>query len=121
MKRFLLSFFLLLLTQFLCADENQTKNYMISVKMKEGHGKVRIEFTAPEKHRIYTYRNLTGDTVTFYTSSIGFVPADITVQQFETGLDMVDSLDMKEIAREGRVPINIFCPCCLNERQSPSL
>ncbi len=105
MKRFLLSFFILLLTQILCADENQAKNYMISVKMKEGHGKVRIEFTAPEKHRIYTYRNLTGDTVTFYTSSIGFVPADITVQQFETGLDMVDSLDMKEIAREGRAPM----------------
>ena len=106
MRRFTLSFlFLLLLTQMLCADDGQTKNYMISVQLKEGHGKVRIEFTAPDRHRIYTYRNLKDNTVTFYTSSIGFIPADITVQQFDTGLDMVDTLEMKEIPLDGKAPM----------------
>ena len=106
MKRFIpLAFIILLLTQLLSADVDPAKNYMIQVRLKEGHGKVRIDFTAPDKHRIYTYRNLQNDTVTFYTSSIGFVPADITVQQFETGLDMVDSLEMKEIALDGHAPM----------------
>ena len=106
MKRFIpLAFLILLLTQLLSADVDPAKNYMIQVRLKEGHGKVRIDFTAPDKRRIYTYRNLQNDTVTFYTSSIGFVPADITVQQFETGLDMVDSLEMKEIALDGQAPM----------------
>lgn len=106
MKRFATSLFLLLLmVQVLCASDAQSKNYMIQVQLKEGHGKVRINFTAPEKRRIYTYRDLRSNTVTFYTSSIGFVPADISVEQFETGLDMVDSLEMKEIAPDGRAPM----------------
>ena len=98
-------FLLLILTQFLCADESHPKNYMISVKLKEGHDKVRIEFTAPDKHRIYTYRDLRSNTVTFYTSSVGFVPSDITVQQFDTGLDMIETLDMKEIVPDGNAPL----------------
>ncbi len=106
MKRFApFAFLLLLLTQLMCADESQTRNYMISVRLKEGHGKVRIDFTAPDQHRIYTYRDLKSGTVTFYTSSIGFVPADITVQQFETGLDMVETLEMKEIVSDGNAPM----------------
>ncbi|MBO7094066.1 MAG: hypothetical protein J6W33_04085, partial [Spirochaetia bacterium] len=106
MKRFVpFAFLLLLLTQLICADDGQVKNYMISVKLKEGHDKVRIDFTAPDKHRIYTYRDLKNDTVTFYTSSIGFVPADITVQQFDTGLDMVENLEMKEIVPDGKAPL----------------
>ncbi|MBR4158500.1 MAG: hypothetical protein IKT97_00380, partial [Spirochaetia bacterium] len=71
----------------------------------EGHGKVRIDFTAPDKHRIYTYRNLQNDTVTFYTSSIGFVPADITVQQFDSGLDMMGAVEMKEVVLDGKMPM----------------
>ncbi len=103
MKRFIpLAFLFLLLTQLICADEGQIKNYMIPVKLKEGHGKVRIEFTAPEKHRIYTYRNLQQNTVTFYTSSIGFIPKDIIVMQFDSGLDMIDSVEMKEIVLDGK-------------------
>ena len=106
MKRFAVTLFLLLiLTQLVCAEENQVKNYMIQIQLKEGHGKVRIDVTAPEKHRIYTYRDLKNNTVTFYTSSIGFVPADITVQQFETGLDMIESIDRKEIALDGKAPM----------------
>ena len=106
MRRFIpAAFLILLLTQLMCADESQTKNYMISVRLKEGHGKVRIDFTAPDKHRIYTYRDLKNETVTFYTSSIGFIPADITVQQFDTGLDMVDTLEMKEIELDGKAPM----------------
>ena len=106
MKRFVpFAFLLLLLAQLMCADESRPKNYMISVKLKEGHDKVRIDFTAPEKHRIYTYRDLKSGTVTFYTSSIGFVPADITVQQFDTGLDMVETLEMKEIIPDGNAPL----------------
>ena len=94
MKRFIpLAFLLLLLTSLIYADESQAKNYMISVRLKEGHDKVRIDFTAPDKHRIYTYRDLKNDIVTFYTSSIGFIPADITVQQFDTGMDMIESID----------------------------
>ena len=103
MRRFIpLAFILLLLTQLICADEEQSKNYMIPVQLKEGHGKVRIEFTAPEKQRFYTYRNLQRDTVTFYTSSIGFIPKDITVMQFDSGLDMLDSVEMKEIVLDGK-------------------
>ena len=106
MKRFVpFAFLLLLLAQLMCADESRPKNYMISVKLKDGHDKVRIDFTAPEKHRIYTYRDLKSGTVTFYTSSIGFVPADITVQQFDTGLDMVETLEMKEIIPDGNAPL----------------
>lgn len=106
MKRFAVTLFLLLiLTQLVCAEENQVKNYMIQIQLKEGHGKVRIDVTAPEKHRIYTYRDLKNNTVTFYTSSIGFVPADITVQQFETGIDMIESIDRKEIALDGKAPM----------------
>lgn len=106
MKRFVpLAFLLFLLTQLMWADGSQVKNYMISVRLKEGHDKVRIDFTAPDKHRIYTYRDLKNDTVTFYTSSIGFVPADITVQQFDTGLDMVENLEMKEIVSDGNAPL----------------
>ena len=106
MKRFAPSLFLLLfLAQILCASDSQVKNYMIPVQLKEGHNKVRIEFTAPEKHRIYTYRNLRDNRVTFYTASIGFIPANITVEQFDTGLDMVDSLEMKEIALDGKAPM----------------
>ena len=101
MKRFIpLAFLLLLLTSLICADESQVKNYMIPIQLKEGHDKVRIEFFAPDKHRIYTYRDLRSSTVTFYTSSVGFVPADITVQQFDTGLDMIESIDRKEIVRD---------------------
>lgn len=103
MKRFIpLAFLLLLLTSLIYADESQAKNYMISVRLKEGHDKVRIDFTAPDKHRIYTYRDLKNDTVTFYTSSIGFIPADITVQQFDTGMDMIESIDRKEIVPDGK-------------------
>ena len=106
MKRFVPSLFLLLfLAQILCASDSQVKNYMIPVQFKEGHDKVRIEFTAPEKHRIYTYRNLRDNKVTFYTASIGFIPANITVEQFDTGLDMVDSLEMKEIVLDGKAPM----------------
>jgi hypothetical protein len=103
MKRFIpLAFLLLLLTRLICADESQVKNYMIPIQLKEGHDKVRIEFFAPDKHRIYTYRDLKSNTVTFYTSSIGFIPADITVQQFDTGLDMIESIDRKEIVLDGK-------------------
>ena len=91
-----LVFLLLLLAQLMYADDGPVKNYMIPVRLKEGHDKVRIEFNAPEKHRIYTYRNLKGSTVTFYTSSIGFIPKDIVVQQFDSGLDMLDSVEMKD-------------------------
>ena len=106
MKRFApLAFLLLLLTQLMSAEEVQVKNYMIPVQLKEGHGKVRIDFTAPDKHRIYTYRNLQNDTVTFYTSSIGFVPADITVQQFDSGLDMMGAVEMKEVVLDGKMPM----------------
>ena len=106
MKRFVpFAFLLLLLAHLMCADESRPKNYMISVRLKDGHDKVRIDFTAPEKHRIYTYRDLKSGTVTFYTSSIGFVPADITVQQFDTGLDMIETLDMKEIVPDGNAPL----------------
>ena len=106
MRRFVPIFFLLLLlTSLICADEGQVKNYMIPVQLKEGHGKVRIEFTAPEKHRIYTYRNLQQNTVTFYTSSIGFIPKDIIVMQFDSGLDMIDSVEMKEIVLDGKPPL----------------
>jgi len=100
MKRFAPSLFLLLfLAQILCASEGQAKNYMIPVQLKEGHGKVRIEFTAPGKDRIYTYRNLKDNTVTFYTSSIGFIPANITVEQFDTGKAPMTPLpaDFKQI------------------------
>ncbi|MBR4683609.1 MAG: hypothetical protein IKO95_02170 [Spirochaetia bacterium] len=103
MKRFIpLAFLLLLLTSLIYADESQAKNYMISVRLKEGHDKVRIDFTAPDKHRIYTYRDLKNDIVTFYTSSIGFIPSDITVQQFDTGMDMIESIDRKEIVLDGK-------------------
>ncbi len=103
MKRFIpLAFLLLLLTQLVLAEEAQTKNYMISIRLKEGHDKVRIDVTAPDKHRIYTYRDLKSNTVTFYTSSIGFIPADITVQQFDTGLDMIESIERKEIVLDGK-------------------
>ena len=78
---------------------------MIPVQLQEGHDKVRIEFTAPGKDRIYTYRNLKANTVTFYTASIGFVPANITVEQFDTGLDMMGSVEMKEIALDGKAPM----------------
>ena len=106
MKRFApLAFLLLLLTQLMSAEEVQVKNYMIPVQLKEGHGKVRIEFTAPEKHRIYTYRNLKDNTVTFYTSSIGFIPKDITVQQFDSGLDMMGAVEMKEVVLDGKMPM----------------
>ena len=106
MKRFAPSLFLLLfLAQILCASEGQVRNYMIPVQLQEGHDKVRIEFTAPGKDRIYTYRNLKDNTVTFYTSSIGFVPANITVEQFDTGLDMMGSVEMKEIALDGKAPM----------------
>ena len=106
MKRFVPSvFLLLLLTQLMWSEESQAKNYMISVHLKEGHDKVRIDFTAPDRHRIYTYRDLKNDTVTFYTSSIGFIPADITVQQFDTGLDMVETLEMKEIVPDGKASL----------------
>lgn len=106
MKRFApFVFLLLLLTQLLCADGDQVKNYMIPVQLKEGHGKVRIEFNSLDKRRIYTYRNLSYDTVTFYTSSIGFIPKDITVQQFDTGLDMMGSVEMKEIVLDGKAPL----------------
>ena len=103
MKRFIpLAFLLLILTQLMFAEEAQTKNYMISIRLKEGHDKVRIDVTAPDKHRIYTYRDLKSNTVTFYTSSIGFIPADITVQQFDTGLDMIESIERKEIVLDGK-------------------
>ena len=103
MKRFFpLAFLLLLLTQLVFAEETQTKNYMISIRLKEGHDKVRIDVTAPDRHRIYTYRDLKSNTVTFYTSSIGFIPADITVQQFDTGLDMIESIERKEIVLDGK-------------------
>ena len=103
MKRFIpLAFLLLLLTQLVLAEDAQTKNYMISIRLKEGHDKVRIDVTAPDKHRIYTYRDLKSNTVTFYTSSIGFIPADITVQQFDTGLDMIESIERKEIVLDGK-------------------
>ena len=103
MKRFIpLAFLLLLLSQLVSAEEAQTKNYMISIRLKEGHDKVRIDVTAPDKRRIYTYRDLKSNTVTFYTSSIGFIPADITVQQFDTGLDMIESIERKEIALDGK-------------------
>jgi hypothetical protein len=106
MKRFAPSLFLLLfLAQILCASEGQVRNYMIPVQLQEGHDKVRIEFTAPGKDRIYTYRNLKDNTVTFYTASIGFVPANITVEQFDTGLDMMGSVEMKEIALDGKAPM----------------
>ena len=106
MKRFApLAFLLLLLTRLMSAEEVQVKNYMIPVQLKEGHGKVRIEFTAPEKHRIYTYRNLKDNTVTFYTSSIGFIPKDITVQQFDSGLDMMGAVEMKEVVLDGKMPM----------------
>ena len=106
MRRFVPIFFLLLLlTQLVYAEEGQVKNYMIPVQLKEGHGKVRIEFTAVEKRRIYTYRNLKDNTVTFYTSSIGFIPKDITVQQFDSGLDMLDSVEMKAVALDGKMPM----------------
>ena len=106
MKHFAPSLFLLLfLVQILCASEGQAKNYMIPVQLKEGHGKVRIEFTAPGKDRIYTYRNLKDNTVTFYTSSIGFIPANITVEQFDTGLDMMGTVEMKEITLDGKAPM----------------
>ena len=106
MKRFAPSLFLLLfLAQILCASEGQVKNYMIPVQLKEGHDKVRIEFTAPGKDRIYTYRNLRDNNVTFYTASIGFIPANITVQQFDTDLDMMGSVEMKEIILDGKVPM----------------
>ena len=106
MRRFVPIFFLLLLlTQLVYAEEGQVKNYMIPVQLKEGHGKVRIEFTALEKRRIYTYRNLKDNTVTFYTSSIGFIPKDITVQQFDSGLDMLDSVEMKAVALDGKMPM----------------
>ncbi len=106
MKRFAPSLFLLLfLAQILCASEGQVRNYMIPVQLQEGHDKVRIEFTAPGKDRIYTYRNLKDNTVTFYTASIEFVPANITVEQFDTGLDMMGSVEMKEIALDGKAPM----------------
>lgn len=106
MKRFIpFAFLLLLLTQLIYADDAQNKNYMIPIRLKEGHDKVRIDFTAPGKHRIYTYRDLKNNTVTFYTSSIGFIPADISVQQFDTGLDMIDSVEMKEIVPDGKAPL----------------
>ena len=106
MKHFAPSLFLLLfLAQILCASEGQAKNYMIPVQLKEGHGKVRIEFTAPGKDRIYTYRNLKDNTVTFYTASIGFIPANITVEQFDTGLDMMGTVEMKEITLDGKAPM----------------
>lgn len=103
-----LVFLLLLLTQLMCADDGPVKNYMIPVRLKEGHDKVRIEFNAPEKRRIYTYRNLKGSTVTFYTSSIGFIPKDIVVQQFDSGLDMLDSVEMKEIVLDGKPPMTLL-------------
>ena len=103
MKRFIpLAFLLLLLISMICAEESPVKNYMIPIQLKEGHDKVRIEFFAPDRHRIYTYRDLKSNTVTFYTSSIGFIPADITVQQFDTGLDMIESIDRKEIVLDGK-------------------
>ena len=106
MKRFIpFAFLLLLLTQLIYADDAQNKNYMIPIRLKEGHDKVRIDFTAPGKHRIYTYRDLKNNTVTFYTSSIGFIHADISVQQFDTGLDMIDSVEMKEIVPDGKAPL----------------
>ena len=109
MKRFIpFAFLLLLLTQLIYADDAQNKNYMIPIRLKEGHDKVRIDFTAPGKHRIYTYRDLKNNTVTFYTSSIGFIPADISVQQFDTGLDMIDSVEMKEIVPDGKAPLTLL-------------
>lgn len=103
MKRFVSLFFLLLsLSALICAAQEKPKNYMIPVRLQEGHGKVRIEFTTPGAQRIYTYRNLKDNTVTFYTSAVGFIPSDIVVQQFDSGLDMMDSVEMKEIVSDGK-------------------